>query len=99
MKTKTKEEIKAWLGFNLQDALITIGAIPFAIGMFLNNIIYVSILFAFSTVAMAAGMYIYFAYKNTKISKLSEAINKWSSLVLVVLFFILMVVKYYFLLR
>lgn len=94
MDEPTKQELKAILGINWQDTLINIGAIPFFVGIFMSDIIYVSVLFFLSFVLMLSGMIIYFFNPNRKISKISEKFNKWGSLVIVIFVLLLMVVKF-----
>jgi len=88
-----KEELKAWLGFNIQDLLMNISAIPFLLGFITKNIYICIISFAIAFMFMTSGLIIYLIKKNTKISKFSRIFNKYSSIIIYILFIFVMILK------
>lgn len=88
-----KENVKAWLGFNLQDTLINISAIPFIIGFFVNNIFLQLMLFAITFILSSLGLILYFKRKNQKVSKATAFLNKWGSILIVLVIWLLVIIK------
>lgn len=88
-----KEEIKAWLGFNLQDFILNISAIPFFLGLFSRDLLTTRFLFAIAFLLSIVGIVIYFRKPNKKISKVSAELNKWGSVAIILMLWALMIAK------
>lgn len=93
METKTKEELKAWLGFNVRDSIGNIGAIVSLFGFLGSNKIIVLISFAVSITLMVMSLLIYFIKPNRKISKQSYVLNIIFNIVGFSILIILMIFK------
>ncbi len=88
-----KEDIKAWLDFNLQDTLINISTIPFLIGFFIGDIYSQILLFSITFMLSITGLIVYFKNKDKKISKKTEFLNKWGSVLIVISMWILISIR------
>lgn len=86
-----KENIKAWLGLNRQDAIINLSAIPFLFGFFSRNMIVVICLYLITIILDVIGLRIYFTQKNEKIGKKTAFLNKWLTLFVVLVIWALIV--------
>lgn len=77
----TKEELKAWSGFNKRDILGACGIILVLVSFLTRNILFIFI-FSFSAIFFFyQSMRLYSGEKNIKISKKTEKLNKWINLI------------------
>jgi uncharacterized membrane protein len=90
---KMNENIKAWLGLNLQDTLINISAFPFLALFFVDKLIHAILLIVVSFFLSLSGLIIYFLKSNNKISKTTSLINKWGSFVIVLFMWVVMLIR------
>jgi hypothetical protein len=89
------EDLKAWLGLNLQDTLINISAVPFLIGFFSDGVI-MFILFGMCFLLSLLGLIVYFTRRNEKVSRATSLINKWGSVGIVLIIWLIMLAKILF---
>lgn len=91
------ENLKAWLGLNLQDTLINISTLPFLAVFFVNDLLLAILLFLTAFLLSLSGLIVYFVRKNNKISKITLNFNKWSSVAIVLIMWSTMLIKIGFL--
>ena len=85
------EDIKAWLGLNLQDTLINLSGLTMIAGFVFRSSPLTEVLFGLTFILSLLGLYIYFTRENSKVSTSTALWNRWLSLLIVIVIWILVI--------
>lgn len=84
------ENFNAWVGLNLQDSMINIGGVLAVLGFIVKDLQLQQVFFIVAFIFSAIGLLLYFIRSNPNVDKNTGFLNRWLSVVIVLVLWIAM---------